>query len=269
MASKVILIRPNGTTKGFSNIQSAINGATSGDTITVYNGTYTEQITVKNGVNMFCLPGVIITSNNSVGTIIDNGVEARIILAGEPTITNTGIGSRINLTNVNSDINESTEFSNLVISGSLTVTGSEYVNGNMIVTGSTTLLNSLIIKESDYSINYKKSYYTTTTNLVPTLQIIDFTDNYLYNYKLSFTVFSTTDNSSAAFEMTGIYNKSGSNSLLIEDPNIVAIAQSDNFTGSLSASVSSSGEFLITAIGKNSSIMRWGIFNDSTGVKIN
>lgn len=497
MASKVILTRPAGTWQGFNTIQSAINGAVSGDTVTIYNGTYTEQITIKDGVNMFCLPQVTITSDNAGGTIIDGGNTVNIVLAGEPTITNTGGGEPINLTGAGSDINESNEFGDFRVSGSLDVTGSltvsgssafnldaggnleiggvvsigtssvlttqiytnadfdeqltgelYYVSGSQFITGSSTLFtqeltpsvgqrikigndiytvyipfsdtllvileiptssgtgsayknslddlvsltvdntsvfsvdnigstyirgnvgigtqptfdNKLVVKggisiapdnntttsgsayagliiggnltanqltgqtfsaakktwlqnekatstygyqiytigsiradgnmySSGYlyvegntslygaltqsnstsvnSINIKDVYYTTTTDTTPSTQVIDFKDNYLYNYKLSIAAFTTADTASAGYELTGVYYKNGASSSFVATPNIVSIAQGNNFTGSLSASVSSSGEFLLTVTGKDGYTVRWGTFVDATGVKVN
>ena len=76
MASNVILIRPSGITKGYTTIQGAVNGGAAEDTVIVYNGTYTEQIIIVDGVNIFCLPGVTMESSHPSGTLIDDGTLA-------------------------------------------------------------------------------------------------------------------------------------------------------------------------------------------------
>jgi len=74
--------------KPFVTIQAAINAAASGDVVIVYPGTYDEQITLKNGVNIYLHDGVIIdyTSSTAGATIRDNAAPVTVIIDGYGTI---------------------------------------------------------------------------------------------------------------------------------------------------------------------------------------
>jgi len=449
--------------------------ADSGDTITIYNGTYSEQVIIKDGVNMFCLPLVTITSDNVNGTIIDNGIEARIILEGNPTILNTGGGEPFNLTNENSNIDESNEFPDLIVSGNLNVignslvTGSFNVSGSLIVTGSTNIAGNLYLSGSEISISSSafslrdmistrvfygnqglgsdipsqciyigvnsepyiystispvgiiigspdggnvpfitsqvtnvsvgiskdgqhllvkggdarqvgvntdvgggdlylrggiagggnqpggavyivggtgagiipappqieypyvslaydydtslaygkvvigtdshigneilyvsgtmdvvgditasnltingnlgvhgiynaikdfKNYYITSSNFTQSNQVISLTDNYIYNYKINVAVSALQHSGSAGFDIDGVFYKTGSYSYMAGNPTIASVGATYDFTGSVSASVSSSGDLLLTVQGNDNTTMRWGIFVESNGVQM-
>ena len=169
MASKVILIKSSGVTRGFNTIQSAINGALSGDTLTVYNGTYNEQVIVKDSVDMFCLPGVIITSNNINGTLIDNSIKATVVLIGKPTITNTGGGNSINLTNTGSYLNQSNDFQNLTVYDNLISSGTFDSVGNIITEDSIHVFNDItasgnLVVEGTAFFNSTSINYTTSAS---------------------------------------------------------------------------------------------------------
>lgn len=81
----------NGT---HTTIQGAINSASSGDTVYVRDGTYTENVTLKNGVNIvslssFCGPGTAGNNVVVIGTFSDGGVAANSSLTGLNLQTNS------------------------------------------------------------------------------------------------------------------------------------------------------------------------------------
>jgi hypothetical protein len=135
-------MKSSGDWQGFSSteLQYAINQGLNGETVTVYPGTYTGPFTLSNGVNIFCLPGVIFTSADVNGTIKDGGVQVKMILSGEPTILNTGGGTPYFFTNANTKIDASNDFTDLVISGSLSISGSFLLPDVAETTGKTSLL---------------------------------------------------------------------------------------------------------------------------------
>jgi hypothetical protein len=79
-----------GPGKEFGTIQAAVNASTSGDTIDVYSGTYTEQVTIPVGLNNLTLesgPGQIVTiqapsSLDSTGAIVRIDGAQNTILQG-------------------------------------------------------------------------------------------------------------------------------------------------------------------------------------------
>ncbi len=77
--------------KPFLTIQAAITAASSGDIVIVYPGTYTEQITLKNGVNLYLYDGVTITyaAVSGAATITDNTVAVTCSILGRGAITRT------------------------------------------------------------------------------------------------------------------------------------------------------------------------------------
>lgn len=82
---------PNNYTK----IQDAINAATDGDTIFVYNGTYYENVVVDKSINL--------VGEDRITTIIDGGGHDDVVLVDTNhaqimnfTITN-GVGNTLNL----------------------------------------------------------------------------------------------------------------------------------------------------------------------------
>ena len=89
---KIVVLKTDGNVAGYDTIQAGVTAGASGDCVVIYPGTYAETVTLKNGVNLFCMPGVIITG------VIDNGVTCVCKIKGSPTITTTtltGSGSAI------------------------------------------------------------------------------------------------------------------------------------------------------------------------------
>lgn len=87
-------------TNTFSTVQAAINNSGSGTLVYVYPGTYNENDTLKNGVNIYLSAGAVLESNNSTRpTIFANGVTC--IISGEGWIgqSNTTGVNAIRLTN--------------------------------------------------------------------------------------------------------------------------------------------------------------------------
>ncbi len=100
----VITVSPRNA--DFTLIQDAINKASSGNLIVVYPGTYNEQITLKAGVDFHFIGNVIISSDSSQGTVIDNNIQIVSNWSGTPVITNSnGLNKRIVLQNSLSKIN--------------------------------------------------------------------------------------------------------------------------------------------------------------------
>lgn len=83
---RTFTVSPSGAE--FDSIQSAIDSALEDDLIIVYPGTYSERLVLKNGVDIFCFPGVTITSASESGTITDDDNPVIMSLSGSPTIIN-------------------------------------------------------------------------------------------------------------------------------------------------------------------------------------
>jgi pectinesterase len=76
----------------YSTVQAAINAAASGDTISIANGTYTEQVTIPSGKNSLKIvgasqTGVIITAGANQKAMVVNGNDTTFSYL---TISNTG-----------------------------------------------------------------------------------------------------------------------------------------------------------------------------------
>lgn len=97
--------------KPFLTVQAAITAATAGDVVNVGPGIYTGTITLKNGVNIACSPGVIFRHTLPAGTtpdhqhITDGGVAVTCEFSGRPQIEltanepgNSGINFAVTLT---------------------------------------------------------------------------------------------------------------------------------------------------------------------------
>lgn len=100
---RTLTVSPSGA--DFDSIQSAIDSALEDDLIIVYPGTYSERLFLKNGVDIFCFPGVTITSASEFGTITDDDNPVIMSLSGSPTIINTlDVSKRIHLLQASSCI---------------------------------------------------------------------------------------------------------------------------------------------------------------------
>ena len=82
----------------YSTITDAINSGRGPFFIEVYPGTYNESITMVNGINIHCWPGVTITSS---GATIDFTSSSfyKVSFTGQAIIEGTGSGETINYTN--------------------------------------------------------------------------------------------------------------------------------------------------------------------------
>jgi hypothetical protein len=79
------------TTQPFATIQAAITAASSGETIHVLSGTYSGAITLKDGVDIVCDPGVVITRSytadgSSEYLVSDNGAAVNCRILGRPDL---------------------------------------------------------------------------------------------------------------------------------------------------------------------------------------
>jgi len=86
------------TSLPFQTIAAAITASASGDTIIIYPGTYTEDLTAKAGVDIHLIAGVIIVGSITVDTA------AAVILSGFGHIDNTG-GNALIISNASADVN--------------------------------------------------------------------------------------------------------------------------------------------------------------------
>lgn len=100
---RTLTVSPSGA--DFDSIQSAIDSASEDDLIIVYPGTYSERLILKNAVDIFCFPGVTITSAFESGTITDDDNPVIMSLTGSPTIINElDVSKRIHLLQASSCI---------------------------------------------------------------------------------------------------------------------------------------------------------------------
>jgi hypothetical protein len=79
------------TTQPFATIQAAITAASSGETIHVLSGTYSGAVTLKDGVDIVCDPGVVITRSytadgSSEYLVSDNGAAVNCRILGRPDL---------------------------------------------------------------------------------------------------------------------------------------------------------------------------------------
>lgn len=91
----------------YSTVQGAIASGVSGQTIIVLPGTYTEKITLKDGVNLHLMKGAIITysTNDTNAVITDNYTAVTCNITGNGTITRGGTtGKPIFLSNSGSNV---------------------------------------------------------------------------------------------------------------------------------------------------------------------
>ncbi len=100
---RTLTVSPSGA--DFDSIQSAIDSASEDDLIIVYPGTYSERLFLKNGVDIFCFPGVTISSASEFGTITDDDNPVIMSLSGSPNIINEiDVSKRIHLLQASSYI---------------------------------------------------------------------------------------------------------------------------------------------------------------------
>jgi len=116
LLSKIVLMKPSTSgmnVLGYNDLLEAMAAAVSGDLISVQcPGVYdlgAESLTLKDGVNIECVPDVTITSSASA-TLRDNNVACVMSLRGFPTIINTNsanpLSRRIILQNSGSAIKD-------------------------------------------------------------------------------------------------------------------------------------------------------------------
>lgn len=136
----------NGLRGTYSTIQSAITAASSGDIVIIRPGVYTENITLKNGVNLTGLGfvGGSGVSTEIVGKLIDNGVTVGCTLSNLNLTTNSDFifsltaastdvvvnGCNINCSNntgISTSANATISF--YVCTGTLGTTGITYSTG--------------------------------------------------------------------------------------------------------------------------------------------
>lgn len=109
--SKIFLVDTSGIHTSYSSLSAAMSEAISGSNILINSpGIYnlgTSSLILKNGVNIYCCPGVTITSDNADGTLIDDNEVCVMSLKGFPFIENTnGPDKRIVLQNASTRVND-------------------------------------------------------------------------------------------------------------------------------------------------------------------
>jgi len=142
--NNIILLKSDGSTLGFENVQTAVNSASSGDLVSIYPGTYDGGIVLKNNVDLFLLPNAIISSSELTGTLRDNGNQINIVIEGRGDIYNiSGSSYEIVLTHPSSSIEKTLRANSLNNGDFLRV---ELVSGSLnFVNKSTHELKSLIL----------------------------------------------------------------------------------------------------------------------------
>jgi hypothetical protein len=104
------LAESNNIYRPFLTIASALTTAVSGDLIVLNPGTYNESITLKDGVDFYAYPDVVLTNvNANSGTITDNGVSVTCSIFGYMSInvnnTTINAASCISLTGATTNVN--------------------------------------------------------------------------------------------------------------------------------------------------------------------
>jgi len=133
MTSSIIRFKSDGSTYGHLSIQGAIDSASVSETIVVYNGTYNENITLKDGVDLFFLPNTEVSGSLITGTFKDAGSQVDVLIEGRVKVYND-FGSAYNmvLTHPSSSIERYNVFtSDVEITGSLNVSGSLLLSGSI------------------------------------------------------------------------------------------------------------------------------------------
>ena len=124
-------------------IGAAITAATSGDTVHIRAGSYTENITLKDGVNIYCEKGVIIN-----GKITDGGNPAVSVVSGNGILQDTATTNQcIEITGNGSDVKIRLE--------RITNTGSA------IMQRATTAASSKLIVETEILSGNIQNYFVT------------------------------------------------------------------------------------------------------------
>jgi len=189
-------------------VQAAITAASSGYTIFVMPGSYDEQITLKDGVDLWLSEGTTLTYSNAANTsgIIDNGVAVNCVIDGFGKLTRTvATGSNANVLRLTGastlkvrvqsvyvvDGGGTTE-AVFVTNGNLKWTGDIYAPGSaMVVNGASAnveVTDSMLVSTNDYAflkgrgiavvrnctaIGYGNSAFTVTSGSLPELLTID------------------------------------------------------------------------------------------------
>lgn len=117
----------------YSTIQAAINAASAGDLVYIFDTVYNEAITLKNGVNLYGGPGVNITYTGADGlaTITDNGNVVDCHIEGYMSIGRTnGVGANakaIYVSGVGTNLNLCAETVSSIKTGAAVSPFSSYV----------------------------------------------------------------------------------------------------------------------------------------------
>lgn len=169
----------------FTTIQSAINNALSGQTIFIYPGTYTENITLKAGVNLTAFG--CDSSLNGTGTVIINGT-CTMTTAGSVTISGIQLqtnsanflavtgsaASVVNLNNcfLNCSNNTGITFSSSSSSATINI---YFCTGNLATTGITYFTNTSAgtINVNHSILNNTGSATTASTSSAGNIQMFD------------------------------------------------------------------------------------------------
>lgn len=133
----------------FATIQAAINNASDGDTIWVYNGTYPEHLEVNKSVTLLAVdgPDKTIIEGDGNGTVVDITAPGPVHLEGGFTIQNGTIGLLIESPS-NGDYIES----NNIIDSMWGIyinfsTGNTLRNNNMTANGTNFMINGDVLQD--------------------------------------------------------------------------------------------------------------------------
>lgn len=105
----------------FLTVQAAITAAVAGDTVVIRPGVYAESLTLKNGVNLFGIPGVTLSPDASGGTLFNDGGSGCTCMIDGGIDFESAVGGDA--------------FANFSGSGVITIRGRKWVFNNAAATG--------------------------------------------------------------------------------------------------------------------------------------
>jgi len=91
----IIQIKKTGESEKYDTIQKAINDSNIGDLVVLYPSIYYEDVTLKNGVALFCLPNAVISGSSLDGTLNDGENKVETIVDGRVSLYNSN-GNKYN-----------------------------------------------------------------------------------------------------------------------------------------------------------------------------
>lgn len=215
------IVDPLGFNGTHTTIASALTSATSGDTIFIMVGTYTENLTLKAGVNLCAFGGDQITPNvtiigNCTATFAGTCTLSNIRLQTNSAACLTVSGSSATIVNLyNCYINASNataiSYSSSSASSTIKITNSM---GNIVTTGIALYASSSSGQLSFLNSNFTNTGASTTANTISAGSVIGFTSSFANPTTSSGTAivaFETCDLATSAQNVTPFTNGGSGN----------------------------------------------------------